>query len=114
MVDLTHSDIASRMGLSEEQFEELYSILRFLFPKARLSVFGSRATGQYRPTSDIDILVDAGEPVDMLLLGKARGFLSASNLPMRVDIVDWQRIDDDFRNVIEQPLELPTLPKDHP
>ncbi len=88
------------LGLSEEEYQELTDILKFVLPDARIEVFGSRAQGTHKKHSDIDLLIDMGQAIDLKLLGKARGFLSASNLPMRVDLVDATTISDEFREVV--------------
>ncbi len=64
-------------------------------------VFGSRANGEaIKRASDLDLLVDLGRK-----LSKKEKFLleddfEESDLPYRVDVVDWQGISEEFRAVV--------------
>ena len=63
-------------------------------------VFGSRATGRARPLSDLDLAIDAGRRLTLdEIAGLAEAF-TESDLPYRVDIVDWHAIDEPFRQAI--------------
>jgi uncharacterized protein len=63
-------------------------------------VFGSRATGRARRYSDLDIAIDAGRRLSLDETAVLAEAFSESDLPYRVDIVDWQAIDDRFRRLI--------------
>jgi type I restriction enzyme S subunit len=67
---------------------------------AAVWVFGSRATGQARRYSDLDLVVDVGRPLTLDETGQLREALSGSDLPYRVDIIDWHAIGDGFRSLI--------------
>jgi uncharacterized protein len=63
-------------------------------------VFGSRATGRARRYSDLDLAIDAARPLtldEIAVLGEA---FSDSDLPYRVDLVDWHNIDERWRQGI--------------
>ena len=54
-------------------------------------LFGSRATGQHRPTSDADIAIKPGQPLDLLAeVGLAGRLAQALQVPA-VDLVDLRR-----------------------
>jgi predicted nucleotidyltransferase len=54
-------------------------------------LFGSRATGRHRPTSDADIAIMTGQPLDLLAeAGLADRLAQALQLPA-VDLVDLRR-----------------------
>ena len=63
-------------------------------------VFGSRATGRARRYSDLDIAIDAGRRLSLDETAVLAEAFSESDLPYRVDLVDWQAIDDRFRALI--------------
>lgn len=75
----------------------------------RAWIFGSRATRRARRYSDLDLAIDAGRrPAadETAILWEA---FDESDLPYRVDIVDWHTIGDDFRHLIaaeRQPLTV--------
>lgn len=65
------------------------SILKSLLPSdSRVYVFGSRAKGQVKRSSDLDLAIDLGRPLtraETLTLADA---FEESDLPFRVDVVD--------------------------
>lgn len=64
-------------------------------------VFGSRATGRATRYSDLDLAIDAGRRLTLDETATLAEAFSESDLPYRVDIVDWPSIDDHFRHMIE-------------
>jgi type I restriction enzyme S subunit len=69
-------------------------------PSAGVWVFGSRATGRARRYSDLDLLIDAGRPLGLEEAALLREAFEESDLPYRVDLVDWHAIGDRFRRLI--------------
>ena len=64
--------------------------------------FGSRARWTAKKHSDLDLVVRCHEPLTLKCLGSLQEAFAESDLPMRVDVVDWQIISDRFRQLIEQ------------
>ena len=65
-------------------------------------VFGSRARGDQRLASDIDLAVDMPEGGDAAFYSLA-GAIDALDSIYRIDVVHWQAVhDDDFRARIER------------
>lgn len=92
---------------NEISFQEkalVQSIVRELLPDARVMLFGSRVTGDYIPASDLDVAIDAGEPIPLRTQSKLQLAFSESSLPYFVDIVDWHAISDEFRQVVREQL----------
>jgi predicted nucleotidyltransferase len=69
-------------------------------PSAKTWVFGSRATGRARRYSDLDLAIDAGRQLTLDETARLSEAFSDSDLPYRVDLVDWQGIDDRWRRTI--------------
>ena len=69
-------------------------------PSAKAWVFGSRATGRARRYSDLDLVIDAGRQLTLDEAARLSEAFSDSDLPYRVDLVDWQVIDDRWRRTI--------------
>ena len=63
-------------------------------------VFGSRATGRARRYSDLDLTIDAGRRLTLDELAELSEAFSDSDLPYRVDLVDWHNIEDRWRDTI--------------
>ena len=55
-------------------------------------LFGSRASGDSRHTSDIDLAIEARDALPPIVLAALRERLEESTVPYRVDIVDLARI----------------------
>lgn len=84
---------------------------------ARVSVFGSRATGRgLEPHSELDLLV--GSPVDLPLavVAELREAFAESNLPFSVDLLERCGASAEFLSRIEDEgmVELGPLPAEHP
>ncbi len=63
-------------------------------------MFGSRATGRAWRYSDLDLAIDAGRRLTLDELAILAEAFSESDLPYKVDVVDWHAIDDRFRELI--------------
>lgn len=78
-------------------------ILRKSFsPDAKVWVFGSRANGKTKSTSDLDLAIDAGRKLtkdEEISLIEA---FDESDLPYKVDFVDMHYISDNFKETIEK------------
>lgn len=76
-------------------------ILRAHLPHGvRVWVFGSRATGRARRHSDLDLALDCGRRLTLDERARLAEAFSDSDLPYRIDILDWQGLDDRFRRII--------------
>jgi predicted nucleotidyltransferase len=77
------------------------NILRaHLPPSTKAWVFGSRTTGRARRYSDLDLAIDAGRRLTLDETARLSEAFSESNLPYRVDLVDWHDINDHWRQAI--------------
>lgn len=65
---------------------------------ARTWIFGSRARGDQKPFSDLDIMFSAGhQKVPLAVLGRIKSSLTESNLPIKVDVVDESEFAESYR-----------------
>ena len=79
----------------------MHEILRAHLPQsAKAWVFGSRATGRARRYSDLDLAIDAGRPLTLGEIAQLAEAFSDSDLPYKVDLIDWHAIDDRWRQTI--------------
>ena len=77
------------------------NILRAHLPQnTKVWVFGSRATGRARRYSDLDLAIDAGRRLTLHQTARLAEAFSESDLPYRVDLVDWHDIEDRWRETI--------------
>lgn len=74
---------------------------------ARTWVFGSRARGDARPFSDLDILIETQEPLAPSVLAEMRAALEDSNLPVKIDLVDLSTLAQSYRDqVLKERVEV--------
>lgn len=69
-------------------------------PTWRVIVFGSRATGRSKPFSDLDLAIQGEVEVPSAILTALVEDFDESNLPFKVDIVDWATTAQSFRDII--------------
>jgi predicted nucleotidyltransferase len=81
-------------------------ILARHLPGAEVRAFGSRVSGSPKPYSDLDLAVLAPQELDAARLEETREAFAESDLPFRVDILDWNAISEEFRKVIEGGYEV--------
>lgn len=94
--------------LPKAHLKIVQDILSQYLDKTKVCVFGSRATATPKPFSDLDLVIMGDQAIDSKLLYKIMDAFEESDLPIRVDIVDWHQINDAFRKVIQKNcVELP-------
>ncbi len=71
--------------------DKIIKVIEIFFPAAKIYLFGSRVTGNFNERSDIDIAIDAGEPMPMHVRGQINSMIDALSILQKVDIVDFQR-----------------------
>lgn len=69
-------------------------------PGVPVHAFGSRVNGNAKPYSDLDIALISDMPLPIAQVADLAEAFAESDLPFRVDIVEWARIADDFKAVI--------------
>lgn len=88
-------------------------IARYLPAGVSVRVFGSRAKWTAKPHSDLDLALKGKEPLPRSVLGDLAEAFSESDLPFRVDVVDWHSVTPSFQAVIDRdglPLPWPLFP----
>ena len=63
---------------------------------SKIFLFGSRAMGEQSKSSDIDIGVMSGE-LDRKMIFKIKEIIDESFVPFKVDIVDFSKVDENFK-----------------
>ncbi len=87
--------------ITRHDLEVVRNILECFVQDAKIIVFGSRIHGTAKPWSDLDLAIKAKSPLDWKLLADIKEAFQESELPFRVDIVDWNDITPAFRKAIE-------------
>ena len=90
------------VDIGPADLETVRRVLREHVPGLEVWAFGSRVSWTARGTSDLDIALMTTEPLNVMRLAEMREAFVQSDLPFRVDIVDWSPTSKFFRRVIEQ------------
>ena len=77
-------------------------ILQAYVPRSEIRIFGSRHRGTAQPWSDLDLIIIDEGPLDMKVLAALNCDFEDSELPYRVDMLDWHRLGEEFRLQIEK------------
>jgi predicted nucleotidyltransferase len=81
-------------------------ILQKHLPDAQVRAFGSRVIGKAKPYSDLDLVIMTKTKVNSKVLMKLKEEFEESDVPFRVDIVDWHRISKEFKRIIQEQYEI--------
>lgn len=87
--------------LTAEQLAIVRSVLATFLPDVPVWAFGSRVRGTAGPFSDLDLAILAEQPLDPALRAALVEAFSESNLPFRVDVVEWAHASEGFRQIIQ-------------
>jgi len=85
-------------------------IARHLPGGVLVRVFGSRAKWSAKPHSDLDLAVKGKGPLPGAVLGDLAEAFSESDLPFRVDVVDWHSVAPSFQAVVDRDGVALTVP----
>lgn len=96
------TESAPAVDLRPNHWAIVRSALRQHVPEREVLVFGSRATWTAKAYSDLDLAIMGGEPLSLRAASALSEALGESDLPFKVDLVDWARIEDGFRRIIRR------------
>ena len=88
--------------LEQPDYDMVLAILRRHIPDKTVWAFGSRVGGKARKYSDLDLVVVGSEPIPSDIYDKLIEDFDDSELPIRIDLLDWNRIDDNFKPYIQK------------
>ena len=87
------------IDLNPHHLDTVRAILAEHAPHCEVMAFGSRAAWTARERSDLDLAVACGERAEAPI-ARLREAFEDSDLPIRVDVLDWHAIADSFRETI--------------
>ena len=87
----------TNIALTPKQFDIVKTILQDV---SEVWVFGSRVTGEYRETSDLDVCVRWGNGPCPAKLEQLKEAFEQSDLPFIVDVCDYHAVAPDFQDII--------------
>ncbi len=92
------------MDLPQRYLDQVVAVLRAHAPHAEVWAYGSRVTGDGHEASDLDLVLrnPANLGAETPELSDLREAFIESNLPIRVDLMDWARLPESFHREIER------------
>ena len=96
------SKIHPPLEVSFSEWKIIEEILMTIVPDQEVLAFGSRAKFLAKPYSDLDLALKGEIPLILNSLADLREAFSNSDLTFKVDIVQWETISEDFREIISK------------
>lgn len=94
------------IDLAPQHLAIVREILSRHAPGLEVRAFGSRISGKAKSYSDLDIAIVGIDKTEAAQLAALREALAESELPFRVDVLDWHRISDGFREIIARQYDV--------
>ena len=96
--------VSQRLDLRPQDLALLSALLKQHLPQTEVWAYGSRVNGDGHEASDLDLVVRQPEELMTKTTGldELKDALVESDLPIRVDVIDWARIPESFRREIER------------
>jgi predicted nucleotidyltransferase len=91
----------AKIHVSDQELAIIRRILRESLTGEDVYVFGSRARGAHRKTSDIDLAISGSMPLHISTRSKLEFGFSESDLPLKVAVVDLLTADESFKRIVQ-------------
>lgn len=98
------------IDLTEQQLHLVQRILATHLPNIPVWVFGSRIKGTAKRFSDLDLALITDTPLTIHQQAQLELAFSDSDLPFKVDLIDWASCSDSFKQIILQKYEVLPCP----
>ncbi|MCC6106064.1 nucleotidyltransferase family protein [Acetobacter sp.] len=92
--------MTEQIDMTPQERAIVLRILNEIVPDREVRAFGSRVTGTAKPFSDLDLAIMGDEPLPLETRVQLEEAFSNSNLPWKVDVLDWAQTDMTFQNII--------------
>jgi len=89
-------------NIDKETQEKIVDLITALIPDAKIYLFGSRARETHHQWSDIDLALDTGMPLRNSKVDEVKSVLEATNMPYKVDVLDFQSVSADMQASIKR------------
>jgi predicted nucleotidyltransferase len=92
------------VDISEVHLTIIRQILKKHIPQREVRALGSRTTGNAKAYSDLDLAVMGDKPLDIKTLALLKEDFCESDLPFRIDIIQWANTSPEFKVTITPQL----------
>lgn len=97
--------------IAENHLAMIKEILRAHAPDCEVRAFGSRLTDKAKSYSDLDLVVIGKKKIERKIMIALKEAFEESTLPFRIDLLDWRRISDNFKKIIQKNYIVIQLPE---
>ena len=94
------------IDLPPSQLETVKRILAEHVPLCEVRAFGSRINQTAKKWSDLDLAIVGSAKLEPHALYDLKEAFEESDLPIRVDVLDWHTISPEFQSVITESYEV--------
>ena len=94
--------MALPISVAPQEWAIVQRILEDIVPHRTVWAFGSRARLAAKPYSDLDLAVVGTVPLSLEESARLHEALTQSDLPYKVDVVDWAATTPEFQALIAQ------------
>lgn len=88
------------IDLEDRYLDLVREIVHRLAPNCEVRIFGSRVRGTARKYSDIDLALVGTKKLPDQIISELKQAFSESDLPYRVDVLDWHGLAPSLRQII--------------
>jgi len=92
--------------VSESEMAAILRVIKTHASDCDVLAFGSRYKWTSKDHSDLDLVFIGGEKLTLLRRAKIEEAFSESDLPYRVDVVDYNAVSPEFKAIIDSGNEL--------
>ena len=90
------------IGVTAREMQIILDVIRQNAADCNVLAFGSRYKGSTNESSDLDLVFDGGEKLGFMRLQAIKEAFWESDLPYRVDVLDYHAISPEFRAIIDE------------
>ena len=90
------------LQLEEHQKDFIKQTLEAYLPDTEFWLFGSRIKGTAKRYSDLDVAVISSKPIELGTLTTLEEIFADSDLPFKIDLLDWCSISQEFQTIIKE------------
>ncbi|MBI5936826.1 MAG: nucleotidyltransferase domain-containing protein [Betaproteobacteria bacterium] len=94
--------VLPNIAVSPAEWAIIQHILERHVPQHEVWAFGSRAKCTAKTYSDLDLAIITDKPLGLDVSAALAEDFSESDLPYKVDVVDWATTSESFRKIIER------------
>lgn len=94
------------IDVSPTYLEIIRRILAEYIGHCEVRAFGSRVVGTAKEHSDLDLAIVAPGKIERRTSMLLREAFEESDLPFRVDVIDYNAVSDEFRAIIDAKFEI--------